>query len=60
MQLFEDEIVHIVLPKYSIMDCSSITLSVLEPSQTPTPLCYQGVIFGHTPPPLCLDYVILG
>jgi len=29
---------------------TSITLSVLEPSQTPTPLCYQGVIFSHTPP----------
>ena len=41
-------------------DHTSITLSVLEPSQTPTPLCYQGVIFGHTPPPHRLDYVILG
>ena len=41
-------------------DHTSITLSVLEPSQTPTPLCYQGVIFGHTPPSPRLDYVILG
>ena len=33
-----------------IRERTSITLSVLEPSQTPTPLCYQGVIFSHTPP----------
>ena len=46
--------------KISPRDHTSITLSVLEPSQTPTPLCYQGVIFGHTPPSPRLDYVILG
>jgi len=35
---------------YDARERTSITLSVLEPSQTPTPLCYQGVIFSHTPP----------
>ena len=46
--------------RIALRDHTSITLSVLEPSQTPTPLCYQGVIFGHTPPSPRLDYVILG
>ena len=43
-----------------IRERTSITLSVLEPSQTPTPLCYQGVIFCHTPPSPRLDNIILG
>ena len=38
---------------------TSITLSVLEPSQTPTPLCYQGVIFGHNTR-ACSTYKIRG
>ena len=43
----------IVLSLDSIWEHTSIILSVKAFSD-PTPLCYQGVIFGHTPPPPAL------